>query len=282
MNHESSAIRRSEDDGFRSSVVRNLVQGEGDSRADDRSRSMVVPRTIIQFWHDPLDIPNDVQRCMESWHPLRDAGFKLLYFDDSSAQRFVADNLEPRHLKAFAGCYHPAMRSDYFRLCYIGLRGGCYVDADDVYNGRCLDVLFRDGRLKLHPLCYDVLSDTMVHRDVFTRSGADSTKWIFYFNNNPLIAPARDPVILRALERSTQLLTEAAAPGNLPEIQSTTGPGNLTASLVAQALVCDETRTSLALMVISNWDDFATSVWPLSYRADARNWRLSNRRRIVR
>jgi hypothetical protein len=204
-----------------------------------------------------------------------------VYFDDSAARRFVAENLEPRHLKALAGCYHPAMRSDYFRLCYIGLRGGCYVDADDVYNGRRLDGLFKDRRLKLHPLCYDILSDTMVPPDVFTRSGADSGKWIFYFNNNPLIAPARDPVILRALERSTQLLTEAA-PGHLPEIQSTTGPGNLTASLVAHALICDENGTNLALRVIPNWDDFATSVWPLSYRADARNWRLSNRRRTVR
>lgn len=281
MNHESWAVRRSEDDGFRSSVVRNLVQGKVDMRARDLSRRVAVPKTIIQFWHDPFDVPDDVRLCMESWQQVRDAGFRLAYFDDSSARRFVAENLGSRHLKAFAGCYHPAMRADYFRLCYIGLRGGCYVDADDVYNGARLDGLFKDGRLKLQPLCYDALSNRMVPPDVFTRSGADSEKWIFYFNNNPLITPARDPVILRALERSTQILTEAALEG-LPEIQSTTGPGNLTASLVAHALTCEESGASLALTVISNWDEFATSVWPLSYRADERNWRLSNRQRTVR
>jgi hypothetical protein len=281
MNYESSAIRRSEDDGLRSSVVRNLVQRKVDIRVGDLSRSVAIPKTIIQFWHDSCDVPNDVRLCMESWQQLRDAGFELAYFDDSSARRFVADNLEPRHLKALAGCYHPAMRSDYFRLCYIGLRGGCYIDADDVYSGRSVEGLFKDRCLKLHPLCYDILSDKMVPPELFTRSGAGSEEWIFYFNNNPLIAPARDPVILRALERSTRLLTDVG-PGHLPEIQSTTGPGNLTASLVAHALICDENGTSLALTVIPNWGDFATSVWPLSYRADARNWRLSNRRRTVR
>src|SRR5208282_6499459 len=94
--------------------------------------------------------------------------------------RVVADNLESCRLKALDACYHPAMRSDYFRLCYVGLRGGCYVDADDIYSGQSLDVLFGDGRLKLQPLCYDVLSDAMVPPEVFTRLGAGSQNWIFY------------------------------------------------------------------------------------------------------
>ncbi|HEY3382640.1 MAG TPA: hypothetical protein VGK32_12775 [Vicinamibacterales bacterium] len=218
---------------------------------------------------------------MDSWRQLRSAGFVLTCFDDTSARRFVADNLEARHLEALDACYHPAMRSDYFRLCYIGLRGGCYVDVDDVYSGQSLDALFDDGCLKLHPLCYDVPSVTMVPSEVFTRPGADSQNWIFYFNNNPLIAPPGHAIVLRALERSTGILNGIAS-GELPEIQSTTGPGNLTASLVAQALICDEADTSLALTILQNWNRFATSVWPLSYRADARNWRLSNRKHFLR
>jgi hypothetical protein len=218
---------------------------------------------------------------MDSWYQLRSAGFALTCFDDSSARRFVGDEMDARHLKALDACYHPAMRSDYFRLCYIGLHGGCYVDADDVYSGQSLDALFDDGCLKLHPLCYDALSDAMVPPEVFTRPGTDSQSWIFYFNNNPLIAPRGHQIVLRALERSTTILNGMAS-GELPEIQSTTGPGNLTASLVAQALICDETDTSLALMIVPNWKRFATSVWPLSYRADGRNWRLSNRKHVLR
>jgi hypothetical protein len=281
VDRESVAVALSEDYEFRSSVVRELVRCALDWRGNDRYASTTIPKRIIQFWDDPFEVPDDVGICMDSWQALRSAGFVLARFDDSSATRFVADNLGSRHLKALAACYHPAMRSDYFRLCYISLCGGCYVDADDVYNGQNLDMLFADGRLKLHPLCIDALSRAMVPSAVYTRSDVDSKSWIFYFNNNPLIAPAEHPIILRALERSTAILTGTAT-GQLPEIQSTTGPGNLTASLVAQALICDETDTGLALMVIPDWEGFATSVWPLSYRADARNWRLSNRKHFLR
>jgi len=218
---------------------------------------------------------------MESWQMLRSAGFALACFDELSARRFVADKLESRHLNAFDACYHPAMRSDYFRLSYIGLYGGCYVDADDVYSGNSVGGLFDDGRLKLQPLCYDILSGAMVPPEAFTKPHTDSQNWIFYFNNNPLIGPPGHPIILRALERSTNLLNAIAA-GELPDIQSTTGPGNLTASLVAQALICHETNTNLALTVLLDWERFATTVWPLSYRVDARNWRLSNRKHFLR
>src|SRR5208282_2883611 len=180
MNHELAAILRSEDDGFRSGFVRDLVQCPVKSRQNDRSAGASIPKTIIQFWDDPCEIPDDVRLCLESWQQLCGEGFGLARFDDSSARRFVADNLESCHLKALDACYHPAMRSDYFRLCYVGLRGGCYVDADDIYSGQSLDVLFGDGRLKLQPLCYDVLSDAMVPPEVFTRLGAGSQNWIFY------------------------------------------------------------------------------------------------------
>lgn len=281
VSYQSAAALRAENDEFRSGIVRMLVQYQCDSQAGDRYGNASAPKTIIQFWDNPRELPDDVRICMNSWQPLRNAGFTLACYDDSSARRFLADNLEPRHLSAFAACYHPAMRADYFRLCYIGLRGGCYVDADDVYNGKELDAFFEDRRLKLHPLCYDVLSGTMVPPDVFTIRGADSKNWIFYFNNNPLIAPPEHPIILLALARATEILTTIPA-DEVPEIQSTTGPGNLTASLVTQALICDETGADLALLVVPNWERYATSVWPLSYRADARNWRLSNRKPVWR
>jgi len=276
-----SAILCSEDDQFRSQFVRELVQCSMSAESHPSCpSSKLVPKTIIQFWDNPSEIPNDVSRCMESWHQLRQEGFALTCFDDSSARRFVARNLESRHVRALDACYHPAMRSDYFRLCYIGLTGGCYVDADDVYSGEALGTLFADGRLKLHPLCYDVLSGGMVPQRVFAKCGANSQNWIFYFNNNPLIAPPQHPIILRALERSTSILNEMAN-DDFPEIQSTTGPGNLTASVVAQMMISGGLDSG-ALLTMLDWERFATSVWPLSYRIDARNWRLSNRQPFTR
>jgi hypothetical protein len=271
-----SAISRSEDDLFRSHFVRDLVQCSMSAEPHvSYPSSKSVPKTIIQFWDNPSAIPNDVSRCMESWHKVRHEGFSLTCFDDSSARRFIANNLESRHVRALDACYHPAMRSDYFRLCYIGLFGGCYIDADDAYSGETLGPAFADGRLKLHPLCYDALSGGMVPQNVFTKRGANSQNWIFYFNNNPLIAPPQHPIVLRALERSTSILNKMTS-DDLPEIQSTTGPGNLTASVVAHAMICRGSNLS-ALMTMLDWERFATTVWPLSYRIDARNWRLSNK-----
>lgn len=240
-----------------------------------------IPKRLVQFWHNRSDLPEDVKACMDSWRPLEQRGFSFLVFDDESARSFVTANYETRHLQALDACYHPAMRADFFRLCYIGLLGGCYVDADDKYRGEDLAALFEGTSLALQPLCYDMASGAMVPAREFTTPGAGSTTWIFYFNNNPLIAPPRHPVVVRALERATALLN-ATSSGDLPDIQSTTGPGNLTASLVAEAMRRNGSESPLAIRILPNWEGIATSVWPLSYRSDARNWRLSNRQPLAR
>ena len=73
---------------------------------------------------------------------------------------FIGDHFTSAHIDAFERCYHPAMRCDYFRLCYTLFRyGGFYVDADEVYQGSSCEVLLKTGRLKLQPLCYDIESE---------------------------------------------------------------------------------------------------------------------------
>lgn len=70
----------------------------------------------------------------------------------------------------------------------------------------------------------------MVPPRIFTKSGADAANWIFYLNNNVLIAGSGHPIIMRALNQATFFLEKDIGNG-LPEIQSTTGPGNLTKSI---------------------------------------------------
>ena len=232
-------------------------------------------RTIVQFWDDPNRLPGDVEECIESWRTLEQHGFEVLLFDDDGASDFIARKLGPRYEDAYGRCYHPAMRSDYFRLCYVLVEGGCYLDADDVHRGPHIEHLFRDGRLKIQPLCFDCSTNQMVPPSVFTEPGANAPTWIFYFNNNPLLAAHGHPIVERALANATEAL-ERATEGELPEIQSTTGPGNLTRSIFDFAN--EHSETGRALLVLRDWEDVATSKWPLSYRRDARNWRLSNQR----
>ncbi len=264
-----------EDHQARSDFVRELVQRFGVHDSVPAAYSTKPPRTIVQFWDDLDQLPGDVRECIESWKKLREQGFEVLLFDNNSARDFVARRLGPRYESAYVKCYHPAMRSDYFRLCYILMEGGCYLDADDVYHGSAIEHLFNDGRLRIQPLCYDISTNQMVPPSVFTELGANASTWIFYFNNNPLIAVNGHPIVKRALAKATEALERPTA-GELPEIQSTTGPGNLTKSIFD--LATEQGEIERALLILCDWKDIAINKWSLSYRHDARNWRLSNQR----
>ena len=240
--------------------------------ADNEAPS--VPNTIVQFWHDHANLPEDVRECISSWSRWETCGFNHRVFDSAGASQFISRSLGPDHAHAFTRCYHPAMQADYFRLCYLFVEGGMYVDADDVCIASDIASLFDGCRIKVQPLCYDIGSDTMVSPKEFLQSGADDDGWIFYVNNNPLIASQQDLVIQRALERATHLL-HSVADGELPEIQSTTGPGNLSRTIFE--LGAGSAIEDLVL-VLHDWESIAVTRWPLGYRRDARNWRLSNQK----
>ena len=261
------------DHAFRSSYIRQLVQGPDNHSATDHPCKATIPKLIIQFWHDPQDLPKDVLDCLNTWSPLESIGFTRLLFDDELASKYISENLGARYLKAFKRCHHPAMRCDYFRLCYILLHGGFYVDADEVYSGRNFEDYFCDSRLKVQPLCYDKTTGTMVQTRLFLNERKSSPSWIFYINNNPLISPPNHPVIHIALKKANRLIL--ADSGRL-DIQSTTGPGNITPSLVEHALSCEHANEPRDFQILPDWDEISTSVWPLSYRSDDRNWRLVN------
>src|SRR5216684_2463667 len=261
----------------RSEFIRKLVQRPlGQHSINNRFRQQ-TPKTIVQFWHDLGQLPPDVEECVRSWTVWESSGFKHKLFDERTAGAFISHPLGARHQRAFERCYHPAMQADYFRLCYVLVEGGFYVDADDVWVGADVGWLFDDGRLKIQPLCYDVTSGTMVAPSVFLRSDAYDSNWIFYFNNNPLIVNRGHPIIEHALRQATDFL-ELANDNVLPEIQATTGPGNLSRSIFEFGTTSGGVESDL--VVLREWDSLAVSRWPLSHRADARNWRLSNQQRF--
>jgi Glycosyltransferase sugar-binding region containing DXD motif len=259
----------------RSNFVRELVQRPNELARTPAGLLPPPPRRIVQFWDDLGRLPEDVRECMESWQMLERHGFELHVFDESSAREFIRIHLGSRYAEAFDKCYHPSMKSDYFRYSYIFVEGGFYVDADDVYHGTRIDHLFTDGRLKLQPFCYDVATAQMVPPSVFVTPGVSQLSWIFYFNTTPLIAVRNHPIVERALLNATTSL-EQEPEGTLPEVQATTGPGNLTRS-VFEVLTNDPPQEKV-LLVVHDWEKTSTSRWPLSYRNDKRNWRLSNQR----
>ena len=263
----------------RSEFTRKLVQSS--SRAndgDDGDERGVTPNAIVQFWHDLGRLPYDVEECIDSWAHWENSGFSHRMFDEDAARAFIAGSLGPEHESAFERCYHPAMQADYFRLCYLLAEGGLYVDADDVCVGTDIGGLFEDGRLKLQPLCYDTASEAMVSPSVFLSPSAYRPNWIFYFNNNPLAASRGHPIIEQALSQATELLARGGE-NELPEIQAATGPGNLSKA-VFELGSTRQGQIENDLVVLRDWGSIAVSRWPLSYRSDERNWRLSNQKRF--
>lgn len=261
-----------EDDRLRSIHVRELVQNTPPVEAP--SEPVIIPKVIVQFWHDWDAIPTDVCECLDSWESLTLEGFERALFDDHTARRFIARRFGGPYVAALDRCRHPAMRCDYFRLCYIFRFGGFYLDADEVYQGADCQYLFRDNKLKIQPLCYDTVAGAMVQADAFMKHRAYSPDWIFYTNNNPILAPPCHPVIGLALARSTRLLLNH--PNDRLDIQSTTGPGNLTASLVRHSVASKRAGKAPDFLLLTNWEAMSISRWPLSYRDDERNWRLWN------
>ena len=257
----------------RSNFVRKFVQGFNDPDNLSQDYKSKIPKRIVQFWDDPNRLPDDVKECMESWRQLEQSGFELQLFDENSAREFIKTHLGTRFENAFNKCYHPSMKSDYFRYSYIFVNGGFYIDADDVYHGISIDHLFTDGRLKLQPFCYDIETAQMVSSSYFVDTGADKWSWIFYFNTTPLIASRNHPIVERVLLNSTIAL-EQEPKEMLPEVQATTGPGILTESIVE--VLAKEKCPEGIFLVLHDWEKTSTSKWPLSYRNDNRNWRLSN------
>jgi hypothetical protein len=259
---------------LRSNFIRELVQRSHEQSIIPPLLNKEIPKRIVQFWDDRDSLPNDVNACIDTWRKIEDQGIERLLFDNRQAGDFIFEKLGKRYKQAFDRCFHPAMQSDLFRLCYVFIEGGCYIDADDVYTGSQLLHLFEDGRLKIQPLCYDIATDTMVPPAIFTKPGANDKHWIFYFNNNPLIAYKQHITIGRALDQAVNALEQGFMNG-LPDIQSTTGPGNLTKSIFDA--ITEDSDVENTLVVLSEWENIAISKWPLSYRSDARNWRLANK-----
>jgi hypothetical protein len=257
-------------DFIRELTLRQLSRDRTSSREERADPALPIPRTLVRFWDDPFDVPQDVANCLKTWDPLHDEGFAFRMFGDASAAAYIAERYGPREVAAFARCRHPAMRSDYLRMCFVLAEGGLYVDADDVLIGDGWKDVFRDGTLKVQPLCYDVTAGGMVSASQLRRTDLRTNGRIFYVNNNPMAAPAGHPVIGRALARATDILLGREP---APEIQSTTGPGNLTAALAAHAR---ESQVGAALPdfeLLLDWEQTAEPCWDLAYRKDARNWR---------
>lgn len=252
---------------LRSEYMFNVIFRNEREKVSTYECNSSIPRRIVQYW-DTNPIPKDVEEVMNSW---KESGLSITIFNKNSALEFIKDNFEENIINAFNRCCHPAMRSDYFRLCFLYLEGGLYVDADDKYNGISIDFLFENNNLKLNPLCYDKKNNEMIDLNNFYYENNFNHDYIYYINNNPLIAPKRHRLIeIAFIEATKNLLNEKT---NFNEIQSVAGPGNISACIVRYTLECKALCLETNYELLTNWDEISKPFWGLEYRFDKRNWR---------
>jgi hypothetical protein len=263
-----------EREDLRSAFIREIILEQIDESTEALDGAVPgqteIPRKLIRYWHDPLDLPEDVRACIESWDRLADEGFEIHMFNDTSAAAYIADTYGELERQAFARCNHPAMRCDYLRMCFVLAEGGVYVDADDVLLGDGWKHIIRDGTLKVQPMCYDINAGGMMPAAQIWQLDLPIDGHVYYVNNDPIAAPAHHPIIQSALIRATRKLL---GEGHSLEIQSTTGPGNLTAALAAHARQLRVEGLPFDFELLRDWNSIAETRWGLSYRGDTRNWR---------
>lgn len=260
-------VSSASDERFRSRHIQGLIQ---ESDEGVLPPGTVIPWTLVQYWDD-INIPSDVQRCLDSWRALDELGFERLIYDKLQARAFIERHFSDVHLRAFDSCTHPAMRSDYFRLCFLLLNGGLYVDADDeLREPEAILPLLSPGVLRLQPLCYQSSTDSMVISKDFADHVSDGL--LFYVANDPIVAPADHPVIQAALAQATDRLVATA--GTSRDIQWLAGPGNLTEVLVRHSSQIEYAGAQRDFQFIFTWVQIAPGDWTLEYRNDHRNWRL--------
>jgi mannosyltransferase OCH1-like enzyme len=228
-----------------------------------------IPRVILQFWDQPQP-PEDIAGFIEEWRGV--AGFEHRLFDLKMATDFIDAHYGDKERAAFAYCHHPAMRCDFFRLCYLALHGGVYIDADARPKGRPLtEMLAVEAGLLLDHHCTG--DKRMISEQELRADDGRTSGWRHYFNNNPIAVRPGHTVIARALERATREILACKARDERCNIHWVTGPDNISIALFSDFEHADETKSIFDFAGIEDWLSYADQIWNVSYRNSNRNWR---------
>lgn len=222
----------------------------------DPSRVKPIPRRIIQFW-DAVEPPADILQLTRSWsaaHP----DFEHVMFNDATAKAFLAAHYNAQVVRAFVRARHPAQRADIFRLAYLTINGGFYIDADDRCNRRIDSFVAADTALALYQENYGTIG------------------------NNFIGAMPGHPLLAHAL----RLGTEAINRGDNDILWLCTGPGLVTrafAHFLSGAIAnAGDWRNGTAVLELGQIQRSVGFHCRVVYKKTAKHWSHASFRRVTR
>ncbi len=130
------------------SLVQALHACQSGGTAAPHPANPHIPPVIVQFWDTP-EIPADVAAIMDSWqrhHP----GHERRLFNDATAREFIARTHGAAAARLYGTLRVPAQKADVFRLAYLAVHGGIYVDADDRCHAPLATIVPAHARLVLY------------------------------------------------------------------------------------------------------------------------------------
>ncbi|MBN8875563.1 MAG: hypothetical protein J0H67_22230 [Rhodospirillales bacterium] len=207
-------------------MVRSQTQP---ARIEGETAEARIPRTLIQFW-DKAPPPDEIQALSDAWRQFFGPA-RYTLFNDADAARFILSTYGSEIQDLYLACYHPAMKADFFRLLYLNVFGGFYVDADD-------ELMAGAAWLMRQTTDAELIVVTAVPSE-------DGGERKLNLNNLFIACIPGHPVIKAALDFVISALRAAARAGTRPSIWGTTGPGALTRGLIAILLSDDPDRARI-------------------------------------
>jgi tetratricopeptide (TPR) repeat protein len=177
------------------------LQGGFTSLPAEMGQMAKIPHRICQYWDSP-DVPPDLLLLADSWTQIN-PDFEFVRFSKETAKTFLLRNGMADVANALIRAAEPSMQADIFRLAYLFLEGGFYVDSDD----RCL--------APLSDLADSQWSLVLYQEDIGS------------IGNNFIGAAPGDPVLGLALRN----VTLAVNRGDSDLLWLLSGPGLLTRAL---------------------------------------------------
>lgn len=86
-------------------------------------------------------------------------------WNDISADKYLAQEFEPRVVAAYRQCAVPAMKADLFRYCVLYKSGGLYADADIGHQNGLMKILQTAQRAMLFQRRSKVANDLLYFRE---------------------------------------------------------------------------------------------------------------------
>ncbi len=120
----------------------------------------MIPKNIIQFWHDPVLLPEKANGVMERVR--RDnPDCKSFFFSDRCAVKLLREKYPREYLDLYCRNKIPASRCDLARLIFLYEHGGFYLDVsfdfmsplDELFDYECDLVLIQRDQIPKYENC---------------------------------------------------------------------------------------------------------------------------------